>query len=287
MKLLYQLPAHLGLPAAWSTRTGHCRPQKERSCSPGWCHELRFVQHGSVRCYPPCCQYHCPTTSSKKVLYRLGNKYTDQQSATAGLYWLSPTQGFEIGGSPVSIPQYMSSHLNKCVDGIIAELTRFEEFINIPVGSPKARLQLVYALIRLYTSQQLCYHLCYTFPSATALSWHSYRQHRTRHHQRPAIHPSLRQWEYTVMDSSRWTPPSAYHHPQSHWILHISWDTSCLRCDSTCLADVTFSEMWTAHRSKIQLQNLPPAHAAAIQKTRFHLMTSPSAKITLLSGSTD
>jgi hypothetical protein len=57
------------------------------------------------------------------------------------------TQGFEIGGSPVSIPQYMSSHRNKCVDGIIAELTRFEEFINIPVGSPKARLQLVYALI--------------------------------------------------------------------------------------------------------------------------------------------
>ena len=106
---------------------------------------MRFVQHGSVRCYPPCCQYHCPTTSSKNVLYRLGNKYTDQQSATAGPYWLSPTQGFEIGGSPVSIPQYMSSHLNKCVDGIIAELTRFEEFINIPVGSPKARLQLVYA----------------------------------------------------------------------------------------------------------------------------------------------
>jgi len=32
----------------------------------------------------------------------------------------------------------------------------------------------------------------------------------------------------------------------------------------TVLADVTFSEMWTAQRSKIQLQNLPSAHAAAI-----------------------
>jgi len=53
----------------------------------------------------------------------------------------------------------MSSHLNKCVDGIIAELSRFEGFINAPAGSPKARLQLVYALIRLCTSQQLSYHL--------------------------------------------------------------------------------------------------------------------------------
>ena len=78
------------------------------------------------------------TTSSKNVLYGLGNEYTDQQreSATAaGLHWLPPNQGLEIGGSPVGSPQYMSFHLNKCVDGIIAELTRFEGFINAPAGS--------------------------------------------------------------------------------------------------------------------------------------------------------
>jgi len=153
MKLLYQLPAHLGLPAAWSTRTGHCRPQKERSCSPGWCHELRFVQHGSVRCYPPCCQYHCPTTSSKKVLYRLGNKYTDQQSATAGLYWLSPTQGFEIGGSPVSIPQYMSSHLNKCADGLLQ-------------SSPALKNSLIF----LSDHPRLAFNLCMRLSASTPLN---------------------------------------------------------------------------------------------------------------------
>ena len=91
-------------------------------------------------------------------------------SATAaGLYWLQPTQGLEIDGSPVGSPQYISSHRNKCVDGIIAELTRFEGFINAPAGSPKARLRLVYALIRLCTSQQVSYHLRTTPPSATAL----------------------------------------------------------------------------------------------------------------------
>jgi hypothetical protein len=67
-------------------------------------------------------------------------EYTDQQRASA-------TQGLEIGGSTVGSPQCMSSHLNKCVDGIIAELTCFEGFINAPTGSPKARLQLIYALL--------------------------------------------------------------------------------------------------------------------------------------------
>ena len=46
------------------------------------------------------------------------------------LHWLPPTSGLGIGGSPVGSPLYMSSHLNKCVDGIIAELSRFEGFIN-------------------------------------------------------------------------------------------------------------------------------------------------------------
>ena len=45
-----------------------------------------------------------------------------------------------------------------------------DEFINAPAGSPKARLQLVYALIRLCTSQQLSYHLRTTPPSVTALA---------------------------------------------------------------------------------------------------------------------
>ena len=38
-------------------------------------------------------------TSSKNVLYGLGNEYTDQQRASAtaaGLHWLQPTQGLEI-----------------------------------------------------------------------------------------------------------------------------------------------------------------------------------------------
>ena len=46
-----------------------------------------------------------PTTSSKNVLYGLGNEYTDQQLASAtaaGLHWLPPTQGLEIGGSTIS-----------------------------------------------------------------------------------------------------------------------------------------------------------------------------------------
>jgi hypothetical protein len=58
-----------------------------------------------------------PTTSSKNVLYGLGSEYTDQQRASAtaaGLHWLPPTQGLEIGGSPLGSPQYMSSHLNYC-----------------------------------------------------------------------------------------------------------------------------------------------------------------------------
>ena len=66
-----------------------------------------------------------PTTSSKNDLFSLG--YTDQQRASAiaaDLHWLSSTEGLEIGGSSVGSLQYMSSHLNKCADGIIAELTR-------------------------------------------------------------------------------------------------------------------------------------------------------------------
>lgn len=82
-----------------------------------------------------------PTTSSKIFFYGLGNEYTDQQRLAF------TTEGLEIGGSPVGSPQYMSSHLNKCVDGIIAELTPLKGFINASNGSPKARRQLVYALL--------------------------------------------------------------------------------------------------------------------------------------------
>ena len=61
----------------------------------------------------------------------------------------------------------MSSLLNKYVDGIIVQLTRFEQLIYAPAElSPKACLQLVHARIHLYTSQQLSCHLRTTHPSA-------------------------------------------------------------------------------------------------------------------------
>ena len=267
-----------------------------------------------------------PTTSSKNVLYGLGNEYTDQQRASAtaaGLHWIPPTQGLEIGGSPVGSPQYMSSHLNKCVDGIIAELTRFEGFINAPAGSPKARLQLVYALIRLCTSQQLSYHLRTTPPSATALA-------------SSRLDIAIANTILRITNSLPYLPPSDSENmrpvlnrffmslrlggdgfQQSEEVLHSAYVASILQCASsmhallpdghhrqptttpsltefctslellrargvTVLADVTFSAMWTAQRSKIQrlisqqlqlqrqqrelasLPNLPPAHAAAV-----------------------
>jgi hypothetical protein len=60
----------------------------------------------------------------------------------------------------------MYSLLNKYVDGIIVQLTRFEGLINTPSQIvTKACLQLVYAHIHLCTSQQLSYHLRTTHPS--------------------------------------------------------------------------------------------------------------------------
>lgn len=112
-----------------------------------------------------------PTTESKNIIFGLGDGYTDQQkadAAAAGLHWLPPTHGLEIGGSPVGSPLYMSGKVNSCVDAIIDELRRYETFIDAPDGKPHARVQIIYALIRLCSAQQLTYLLRTTPPTATA-----------------------------------------------------------------------------------------------------------------------
>ena len=79
------------------------------------------------------------------IIFGLGDGYTDQQkadAAAAGLHWLPPTHGLEIGGSPVGSPLYMSGKVNSCVDAIIDELRRYETFIDAPDGKLHARVQI-------------------------------------------------------------------------------------------------------------------------------------------------
>jgi len=154
----------------------------------------------------------------------------------------------------------MSSHLNKFVDGIIAELNRFEGFINAPTGSPKARLQLVYALIRLRTSQQLSYHLRTTPPSTTALA-------------SSRLNITIANTILRITNSLPYLPPSDSENmqpvlnrffmslrldgdgfQQSEEVLHSVYVASILQCASSMhallpvLANVTFSAMWTAQQ---------------------------------------
>ena len=134
----------------------------------------------------------------------------------------------------------------------------------------EARLQLVYALIRLYTSQQLSYHLRTTPPSATALASSRldiaiantilritnslpYLPPYDSENMRPVLNRlfmSLRlggdgfQQSEEVLhsayvadeevlhptvcvlhacSSSRWTPPSAYHHPRWDHLIVVAF----------------------------------------------------------------
>ena len=73
-------------------------------------------------------------------------------------------------GNHQHIVSRLEDHISG-VDAIIDELRRYEPFctfIDAPDGMPHARMQIIYALIRLCNAQQLTYLLRKTPPTATA-----------------------------------------------------------------------------------------------------------------------
>ena len=106
------------------------------------------------------------TTLSKNVAYDLGRQYTPVQyqlAQDAGLYWVQPILGLQVGGTPVGSLAYMVEVINATVDAIIDEL-----YLG-PNGTLRARIQTIFAMVRQCSTQQLTYLLrtCYSWRTGT------------------------------------------------------------------------------------------------------------------------
>jgi hypothetical protein len=110
------------------------------------------------------------TTEHKNVIYGVGEAFTPEQRAavvTAGLHWIPANLGLHVGGIPVGSRAYSATSIHSTVDSIIRELSTLESYLRGANGTMKARVQTIYAMIRMCTAQQLTYLLRSCPPSMT------------------------------------------------------------------------------------------------------------------------
>ena len=137
------------------------------------------------------------TTASKNVIYGMGNNYTPVQynlAHASDLHWIPCALGLQIGGTPVGSFAYMVDSVNKTVDGIIAELQHFEQYLHGANGLMRARVQTIFAMVRQCSTQQLT-HLLRTCPPAATL-------HATRR-----LDIAVANTIFRITDSNQYLPP--------------------------------------------------------------------------------
>jgi len=62
-------------------------------------------------------------------------------------------------GIPVGSRAYSATSIHSTIDSIIPELSTLESYLRVANGTMKARVQTIYAMIRMCTAQQLMYLL--------------------------------------------------------------------------------------------------------------------------------
>jgi hypothetical protein len=84
-----------------------------------------------------------------------------------GLEWIPSKEGFICAGTPIGSDDFRIEHVNNVVDGICAEIDSLAGLISTNSGGIGNTVQMIYHVIRLCETQQLCFLLRVCPPSIT------------------------------------------------------------------------------------------------------------------------